>query len=125
MSDTLHILVIDDDDSLREAIVKHLTGAGYTVMNAPNGEEGLKLALEHKPKLLFLDYQMPGMDGLEVLRKLREDEWGAKAEVVFDTNGYDTSVVYEALANGVHDYVLKADTSLEQILELARKYVTI
>lgn len=125
MTHTLHILVIDDDNALRSAIAKHLSGAGYTVMEASNGREGLDLALKHHPALIFLDYQMPDMDGLAVLKELRQDEWGKKAEVIFDTNGYDTAIVYEALASGVHDYVLKADTSLDQILELARKYVSL
>lgn len=125
MTDTLHILVIDDDTTIRTAMAEHLSEAGYTVKTAENGTEGLAMALEHHPKLIFLDYQMPDIDGLSVLKQLREDEWGARAEVVFDTNGYDTAVVYEALASGVHDYVLKSDTSLSQILELAQKYVSL
>lgn len=125
MTDAPHILVIDDDDTIRNGIASHLAEAGYTVKTAPNGTEGLAMALELHPALIFLDYQMPDIDGLSVLKQLREDEWGARAEVIFDTNGYDTAVVYEALASGVHDYVLKSDTSLDQILELAQKYVTI
>jgi len=126
MSDkTTHILVIDDDDLLRRSLVDKLEGAGYTVSDAASGKAGLKAALELHPQLILLDYQMPEMTGIEVLKALRADEWGKKVEVIFATNFYDMGIVNDALANGVHDYILKADVSLDQIVELARKYVRI
>ena len=125
MSDTPTILVIDDDKLLAGSIAERLREEGYNVEVAENGATGLSLALEHKPRLIILDYQLPDIDGLEVLKQLRADERGKKVEVIFATNTYDMSVVNTALSQDVHDYVLKADTSLDQIAELVRKYVHI
>lgn len=117
------ILVIDDEPMLGRALSDRLTEEGYDVKTASGGREGLALALELQPNLIFLDYKMPDMDGLEVLKALRADERGKKLEVAFATNTYDTVVINEALSLGVHDYILKADISLDLIAELARKYV--
>lgn len=119
------ILVIDDDPLLGRALTDRLTQEGYAVKTAVNGRDGLALALDIQPQLILLDYQMPDMNGLDVLKALRADERGKRTEVVFATNTYDTVVINEALGLGVHDYILKADTSLDQIAELARKYVPI
>ncbi len=117
------ILVIDDEPLLGRALSERLTEEGYDVKTASGGQEGLALALELQPQLTFLDYKMPDMDGLSVLKALRADERGQKLEVAFATNTYDTVVINEALSLGVHDYILKADISLDLIAELARKYV--
>lgn len=121
---TPDILVVDDDDLLRKSLSDSLAEAGYRVIDAAGGQAGLTAALEHHPKLIILDYQMPDMNGTEVLEELRKDEWGKSVEVVIATNIYDVAVVNSVLQQNVHDYVLKADVSLEQIVELAKKYVT-
>jgi CheY-like chemotaxis protein len=118
-----HVLVIDDDDLLRRSLADKLGDAGFKVADAHDGESGLQIALETHPQLIFLDQQMPGLSGIDMLKELRSDEWGKDVEVVFATNLYDPQIINEAIANGVHDYVLKADVTLEQIVELAKKYV--
>ena len=123
MNSTPTILVIDDDPLLGRALTERLTAEGYRVVTASGGQEGLRQALELQPSLILLDYLMPDQNGLEVLRALRADERGKKLEVVFATNTYDPAVINDALGLDVHDYVLKADTSLDLIAELARKYV--
>lgn len=119
------ILVIDDDPLLGRALTERLTQEGYDVRVAINGRDGLAQALELQPNLTFLDYMMPDLNGLDVLKALRADERGKKLEVAFATNTYDTTVINEALSLGVHDYILKADISLDLIADLARKYVPI
>lgn len=121
---TPDILVVDDDDLLRKSLTESLTEAGFTVIDAAGGQAGLTAALEHHPKLILLDYQMPDMNGTEVLTELRNDDWGKTVEVIIATNIYDVAVVNSVLQQNVHDYVLKADVSLDQIVELAKKYVT-
>lgn len=125
MSTIPTILVIDDDKLLAGSIADRLKEEGYGVEVAGDGTTGLKFALEHAPRLIILDYQLPDINGLQVLEQLRADERGKKIEVIFATNTYDMSVVNAALSKDVHDYVLKADTSLDQIAELVRKYVHI
>lgn len=121
---TPDILVVDDDNLLRNSLAESLKQAGFNVLEADGGKPGLAAALEHHPKLIILDYQMPDMNGAEVLVELRKDEWGEKVEVIIATNIYDVTVVNTVLQQNVHDYVLKADVSLDQIVELAKKYVT-
>jgi CheY-like chemotaxis protein len=123
MSTQNTILVIDDDALLLRSLADTLTKAGYAVLTASTGNEGLNLALSKKPNLIVLDYQMADMDGLELLKQLRTDEWGSKVEVIFATNTYDMAVINTALGYGVHDYVLKADISLDQITDLVKAYI--
>ena len=65
------VLVADDDPSIRHAVSLKLSKAGFKVIKAADGEEGLRLALEHEPQLLIVDYQMPYMSGYELCRELR------------------------------------------------------
>ena len=65
------ILVVDDDEGVREAIKLTLEYEGYTCLFARSGQEGLDRAAADSPDLVLLDVKMPGMDGLEVLRRMR------------------------------------------------------
>ena len=65
------ILVIDDEAAIRDSLRMILEYEGYEVLQAATGDEGIKLVEREAPDLVFLDIKMPGMDGLEVLQKLR------------------------------------------------------
>ncbi len=66
------ILICEDDDNLR-LLMRVMIGAGYTMLEAGDGDEALALAAEHRPDLILLDLMMPRMSGLDVLRRLRSD----------------------------------------------------
>ncbi len=66
------ILVVDDEEHMRQLFKEELTDEGYEVYLAADGEEAIRLADEVKPDLVTLDVRMPGMDGIEVLRVLKE-----------------------------------------------------
>jgi len=68
---TQRVLVIDDEEGIRDAFELALDNLGYTVETAGSGEEGLRKALARRPDLVFLDMKMPGMDGVETLRRLQ------------------------------------------------------
>lgn len=71
---------------MREALVNRFTNEGFfRVYEAPDGEIGLKMALEKLPDIIVLDLLMPKMNGLEMLKKLRGDAWGKKAPVIILT----------------------------------------
>ncbi len=124
MTDSIaQVLVVDDDNLLRRSLVDKLTEAGFRTAEASDGKTGLKIALETRPQLILLDQQMPDQTGIETLIQLRQDDWGKSVEVVFATNLYEPRVINDAIAHGVHDYILKADVTLEQIVELVKKYV--
>ncbi len=87
MRDRLKILVIDDTVDIIRAMSVRLEAAGYQVLSAPDGESGLRLALQASPDAIVLDMRMPGMDGHTVLVRLREDaELGAIPIIVVSAN---------------------------------------
>jgi DNA-binding response OmpR family regulator len=74
MSDKPMILVCDDESHILHVVSLKLRNAGYEVITASNGNDGLALALEHRPDLIITDYQMPGLTGVQVCAELRKDE---------------------------------------------------
>ncbi len=68
-----HILIIDDDDALRETVRKILVMAGHTVVQAAEGEEGIKIFREGSVDLVVTDIVMPGKEGIETILELREE----------------------------------------------------
>lgn len=69
----LKILVVDDEENIRFLYKEELEDEGYNVVLAANAEEAMKKIIEHQPDLITLDIKMPGMDGIEFLRKLKEE----------------------------------------------------
>ncbi len=115
------ILIIDDEQDLREAIKTALTYEGFTVLTAVDGEEGLATALLKKPDLIFLDIVMPKLDGLEVLKRLRADEWGKEAKVIVMTVLDDLEKIAEVVENGGDEYIIKTNVTLGTIVEKTKE----
>jgi len=76
------ILVIDDEPSVRETASDLLESAGYVVLVAPGGHDGLAMVRAVRPDLILLDYYMPGMNGLEVVKKLKADPLTQRIPVI-------------------------------------------
>jgi PleD family two-component response regulator len=115
------ILVIEDDNSIRKALKNKLLEEDFNVMEAVNGLQGLELALSRKPDLILLDIVMPLMDGLTVLKKLREDIWGRDAKVIILSNLSDAKSVETSMEQGVYNYLVKANWRIEDVMEKIRE----
>jgi DNA-binding response OmpR family regulator len=101
------ILVIDDHKELAELVQRSLSQQGFDVILAHDGPTGLRIAREHQPDLVVLDLTMPGMDGLEVCRELRQDPRGRKVPVIVLSAraGEEDRVI--GLEQGADDYLIK------------------
>jgi two-component system, cell cycle response regulator DivK len=67
------ILIVEDDDASRKLVRDLLTIKGYRIVEAETGEEGVRLAQVHRPSLVLMDIRLPGIDGIQALRRLRAD----------------------------------------------------
>jgi DNA-binding NtrC family response regulator len=101
----LRILVVDDDPSVRDLLDDFLTKKGYKISLASNGEEGLSKTKSEKPHLVLVDINMPGMDGLEVLKKIKEDD--PSITVIMITGTQEMETARKCLEMGAYDYITK------------------
>ncbi len=97
-------LVIDDEVQLRRLLRLNLEGAGYRVFEAPTGQEGLTEAAQRRPDVVILDLGLPDMDGVTVLKRLRE--WSRVPVIVLSVRDRESDKI-AALDNGADDYVTK------------------
>ncbi len=110
------ILVIEDDRFLRKAAEAALRRHGYTVLTALDGETGLAVARVEHPDLVLLDLIMPGMQGFEVLKLLKEDASTSSIPVIILSNLGQDSDVKKALEAGAVDYLVKANLALDMLV---------
>ncbi|MDE2590306.1 MAG: response regulator [Patescibacteria group bacterium] len=80
------VLLVEDDSILSEMYQSKLNREGFEVITADNGENGLSLALQIHPEIILLDILMPKMDGMTLMKKLREDHWGQNVPIIILTN---------------------------------------
>jgi DNA-binding response OmpR family regulator len=116
------ILVVDDERFFREAIREALEGAGLECITAANGPEALEFAKEGDFGVVVLDIQLPGIDGIEVLRRLREHHPALR--VVILSAHTDQEIVLEALRLGASDYLAKPLHDEELVLAVKRALET-
>lgn len=113
------ILVIEDDKSLREAIVDTLRIKDFVPLSAKNGKEGVEMALDKHPDLILLDLIMPEMDGMTALKKIRQDVWGEKVPVIILTNlsSTDEQLVNDMIVSKPLNYLIKSDWKIHDVVE--------
>jgi DNA-binding response OmpR family regulator len=111
------ILIVDDENALRNILEDKLKHEGFLALTAKDGDEGLIIALKNKPDLILLDIIMPKMNGVNMLKKLREDQWGGKVPVLLLTNDSDPEHMRESLKNNATDYLIKSDWELTDVIQ--------
>lgn len=102
---TSTVLIIDDEKSIRDLVSAQLSREGRQVLLASDGQEALEMFRRERPDLTILDLHMPGMTGMEVLRKIREID--SQAMVIIFTGSYSEESVREARALGVREFLEK------------------
>ena len=101
----IRVLVVDDEEVVRLGYRRVLSGDGFTVMGAGDGREALELMADKRFDVVLLDLRMPGMDGLAVLRAIKE-QW-PESEVVVITGYPSIESAKEAVRLGAYDYLMK------------------
>jgi Response regulator containing a CheY-like receiver domain and an HD-GYP domain len=115
------VLLIEDNDANRYLASFLLTKAGLTVIEATNGIDGVRLAIEHAPDLIVMDIEMPEMDGYEAAERLRAHSRTAKLPILAFSSYAHPADRQRALAEGVSDYLEKpfeVDEFLRRVFRL-------
>ena len=122
------ILVVEDDKFLRDLMLQKLQKEGFTPFEAMDGEEGLRVIGEKKPDLVLLDLILPGLDGFEILRRLKADPATAATPVIVLSNLGQKEDMDRAMSAGAEDFMVKAHFTPGEIIAkiksvLKKKYL--
>lgn len=110
------ILLVEDDVVLSELYQSGLVRAGYRVISATNGTEGLRLALENGIDLVLLDILLPKLDGYELLKKLREDKKTKNLPVIIFSNLSQKEEIERGYKSGADDYIIKTSVTPKELV---------
>jgi CheY-like chemotaxis protein len=106
-TEQMNVLVVDDDDAQRKLVSRFLHAEGYASQQVANGDEALQLLAMAQFDIVLLDLQMPGMSGLEVIRKWRDTPGMPSIPVIIVTGNADRDTVRGGLELGIADYLVK------------------
>lgn len=120
--ETSSVLIIDDEPQIRRLLRVCLERNGYKVIEAATGEEGIGRAVEHQPNLVLLDLGLPDMDGVAVLKRIRE--WSEVPILVVSVRNREDEKI-RALDSGANDYITKPFSTGELLarLRVVRRYM--
>jgi DNA-binding response OmpR family regulator len=108
------VLVVDDEPTIVEVVGRYMERAGYEAHGASDGLEALRLAALHRPDLVVLDVMLPGMDGIEVMRRLQEGPGERTAVILLTARGEESDRLV-GLRHGADDYVVKPFSPAELV----------
>lgn len=115
------ILVIEDDPILSKMYTEKFSREGFKVLTALDGESGLDLAVGNKVDIILLDVMLPRISGIDLLRKLRDNDKGKNTLVVVLTNLADPEEKKRALDLGAKDYLVKAMQNPGQVVSKVKE----
>jgi len=115
VEDDVRVLLIEDDVAAAEMYRLRLVADGYSVMIARDGHEGVRMAAEESPDFIYLDVRLPGLDGFEVLERLRAETRTMHIPVIILTNYGEPEFRERGLKLGALEFLVKADTTPAQL----------
>ena len=115
------ILIVEDEELLAKVLQDEFSAAGFQVLLAHDGEDGLKQAQSYHPDIMLIDLQMPKMDGLTMLKQLREDATTQKIPVIVLTNVNDAETTAQAVLYQAYDYLLKTDWQPKDLVKRVKE----
>ncbi|PJA86690.1 MAG: response regulator [Candidatus Moranbacteria bacterium CG_4_9_14_3_um_filter_42_9] len=123
MPNSKKIMIVEDDSFVLDIYQTKLSQEGYTVIEARNGVEAMKKLEKEKPDLLLLDIVMPYMDGIEVLKKIRERADLKNMPVILLTNLSQKEEINVGLGLGASDYLIKSHFTPSEVMEKIKIYL--
>lgn len=120
IDDKKEVLIVEDDPTLLHSLLDAFAEE-FDVRSAGNGEEALKSIEEKMPDIVLLDIILPKMDGITVLKKIRENPTYAALPVMMLTNKEDMETVGESVAEGVQDFLVKHEWKLSDIIKRVKE----
>ncbi|OHA78732.1 MAG: hypothetical protein A2V96_02950 [Candidatus Yonathbacteria bacterium RBG_16_43_6] len=112
----MFVLVIEDDKFLRELLVRKLSGEGFEVKNAIDAEIAFAVLAERTPDIILLDLILPGVDGFEILTRIKANPKIANIPVIILSNLGQKDDLEKAMALGAKDFMVKANFTLDEIV---------
>ncbi len=115
------IAIIEDDSAIAQMYRIKFEAEGFTVETAENGKLGLALTESMKPDIVLLDLMMPEMTGDQMLKSLRETDWGKSMKVIILTNMGEQEAPPVLRELGVKKFIVKAEMTPRQVAEMVKK----
>ena len=119
------ILIIEDEEMISSVLVKKLTENGFEVISANDGEDGLEKALKNLPDLILLDIVMPKLDGITLMERYYQAVGDKKAPIIVLSNLDSAEKIEESKSKGVHDYLVKTNWSLDDVVKKIKETIGI
>ena len=119
----IFVLVIEDDKFLRELLVRKLSGEGFDVQNAIDSEAAFTILADRTPNVILCDLILPGVDGFEILKRIKETPKTANVPVVILSNLGQKEDLEKAMTLGAKDFMVKANFTLDEIVTKVRSIV--
>lgn len=117
------VLIVEDDELLLVTLAHQFEDAGYEVIKADNGEDGVALFLKERPDAVIMDVMMPRKDGVEMLEEIREKAPDSAAPFIVLSNANDMDYVARAMGQGAVAYLLKSDRQIDSVVKMVNEKI--
>lgn len=118
------VLIVEDDALLLVTLTHQFEDAGYTVVTAEDGEEGVAKFMSEMPDAVVMDVMMPKKDGVQMLEEIREKAPDTKVPFIILSNANDMDYVARAMGQGAVAYLLKSDRQIESVVKMVEEKLT-